>query len=94
MVDCELRFKAGKYEIMECLQKSFLHGDIKPNPFVSKDRKEIKEYIKRLLIDNIQHERNINNPDELGVFYRIISHIRHLDATDNPIEMYCEIASR
>lgn len=94
MSDCEVLFEAGKFEIMKCLQKSFLYGDIEPNPFKSRDRKEIKEYIKKLLIDNIQHERNINNFEELSVFYDIIFHIIHLDATDNPTELYCEIASR
>ena len=93
MVDCDLQFVAGKYKLNECLQKSWLHG-VEPNPFKSKDRKEIKEYVKQLLITNIRHERNTNNPDEISVWYDIISCIRHLEATDNPTEMYCEIASR
>ena len=93
MVDCEVLFKAGKFKIHVCLEKSFLHGDIE-SPFESRDRKEIKEYVKKLLIDNIRNERNTNNLDQVSIFYDIIFHIIHLDATDNPTEMYCEIANR
>ena len=93
MVDCELTFKAGKFKIEKCLEKSLLRGDIK-SPFKSTDRNEIKQFMKNVLTDNIKYERNINNLEELSYFYNIIFHIIHLDTIENPIELYCEVTLR
>lgn len=94
MVDCEVEFKAGKYRVMEMLQKSLLYNGFEQTKFESTDRKEIKEHIKKILIHNIKNETNLNCPEDFKTLMDIINHIHYLDSTDNPIEVYCDISNR
>ena len=48
MTDCELTFKCGKYDLRQCLEKSFLHNDTFPQTFESKSINETKEYMKKI----------------------------------------------
>ena len=93
MVDCELRFKCGEYDITRFLEKSFLHPDGLLKVFESKDITETKEYMKKILKGNLDIERNLGG-DETMLWYELIRFLVSLEYQKLDPTLYCEIALR
>lgn len=94
MVDCELTFKCGEYNFFKCLEKSFLYNDDFPKVFESRNITETKDYLKKILINSINIQRNIGS-EEFNLICELINYLIYLETKKlTTIDMYCEIALR
>lgn len=94
MVYCELTFKCGEFNFNRCMEKSWLRGDKLCRVFQSRDLLETKKYIKDMMTNAIDNERNFIG-DEYSLLANIIQYIISLERNGTlRIYNYCEIALR